>query len=436
MTLHGDRADTASGPVSATRHHAPAAGLTWLQGTALYIGAVLGTGVIALPALAANTAGPASLLAWVALILLSIPLAATFSALGARYPDAGGISTCVQLAFGSYPAAVVGWCFLLAVPVGGPAAAIFAGAYVQAAIGGGTATVMITAFALVLGIAAINAFGVTMSGRIQVLVAGLLVMFLLAAVCTSLPHARPENLHPFAPHGWLAVGSAAGLLVWSFAGWEAITYLAAEFRQPARDMPKAAAAAVVVIGILYFAVAAATILVLGPRASATAAPLALLLAIGFGGQVKMLAAVVALLLTAGTMNAYFAGAAKLGAALGRDGALPLWFARGSEAGGIPRRSLLSLTGLTLIMLIALELAHLRVEALVLMTTGAFVVVYILGTAAALRLLEGGTWGRRAAFLALVFDILLLATTGAYILWSVGVAVCAVIYLFLARKRLA
>ena len=38
-------------------------GLTWLQGTALYIGAVLGTGVIALPALAANTAGPASLLA-------------------------------------------------------------------------------------------------------------------------------------------------------------------------------------------------------------------------------------------------------------------------------------------------------------------------------------------------------------------------------------
>jgi amino acid efflux transporter len=460
MALHADRADSASsrgtasgpgttsgpepatgpettsGPGIALRTRGTAAGLTWLQGTALYIGAVLGTGVIALPALAANTAGPASLLAWLALIVLSIPLAATFSALGARYPDAGGISTCVQLAFGSYPAAVVGWCFLLAVPVGGPAAAIFAGAYVQAAIGGGTATVMITAFVLVLGIAAINAFGVTLSGRIQVLVAGLLVTFLLAAVCTSLPHARLENLQPFAPHGWLAVGSAAGLLVWSFAGWEAITYLAAEFRQPARDMPKAAAAAVVVIGILYFAVAAATVLVLGPRAAATAAPLALLLAIGFGGQMKMLAAIVALLLTAGTMNAYFAGAAKLGAALGRDGALPLWFARGSEAGGIPRRSLLSLASLTLITLIAVELTHLRVEALVLMTTGAFVVVYILGTAAALRLLEAGSWGRRAALLALVFDVLLLATTGAYILWSVGVAACAVIYLFLARKRLA
>jgi amino acid efflux transporter len=75
--------------------------------------------------------------------------------------------------------------------------------------------------------------------------------------------------------------------------------------------------------------------------------------------VKILAAVVALLLTAGTMNAYFAGAAKLGAALGRDGALPLWFARGSEAGGIPRRSLLSLAGLTLVTLTAVELTHLH-----------------------------------------------------------------------------
>ena len=61
----------------------------------------LGTGVIALPALAAEIAGPASLLAWVALIVLSAPLAVTFAALGARYPDAGGVSTYVRTAFGA-----------------------------------------------------------------------------------------------------------------------------------------------------------------------------------------------------------------------------------------------------------------------------------------------------------------------------------------------
>lgn len=434
MPLYSDRPEACSG-FDTERHERDAAtGLTWLQGTALYVGAVVGTGVIALPALAANVAGPASLLAWLTLILLSIPLAATFSALGARYPDSGGVATSVKLAFGSYPAAVVGWCFLLAVPVGSPAAALFAGAYVQAAVGGGASTLMITAFSLVSGITLINAFGVTISGKAQVLIAALLIAFLVTAVCASLPHSQTHNLHPFAPHGWLAIAPAAGLLVWSFAGWEAITYLAAEFRQPSRDMPRAAAAAVVVIGILYFAVAAATILVLGASAQTTQAPLALLLAIGLGGPAKMLAAIAALLLTAGTMNAYFAGAAKLGAALGRDGALPGWFAHGSEAGGIPRRSLLSLAALTLIVLIATAVAHLRVEALVLMTTGAFVVVYILGTAAALRLLEPRSWGRRAALLALIFDILLLATTGLYLLWSVGVAICAVIYLYLTRRQ--
>ena len=86
-------------------------GLTIGQGAALTIGAVLGTGVITLPALAADLAGPASLLAWLALVLLSVPLAVTFAALGARYPDSGGVSTYARRAFGPRVAAMVGWCF-------------------------------------------------------------------------------------------------------------------------------------------------------------------------------------------------------------------------------------------------------------------------------------------------------------------------------------
>src|SRR4030088_2064664 len=82
--------------------------LTVVQGAALYVGAVLGTGVIGLPALDDQVAGPASLLAWLGWAILSGPLAAPFAALGARYPDAGGVSTYVRYAFGSRAAAVVG----------------------------------------------------------------------------------------------------------------------------------------------------------------------------------------------------------------------------------------------------------------------------------------------------------------------------------------
>ena len=65
--------------------------LSTRSATALYVGAVLGPGVLILPALAAEAAGPASVIAWVGLLALSAPLAITFAALGVRQPEAGGV---------------------------------------------------------------------------------------------------------------------------------------------------------------------------------------------------------------------------------------------------------------------------------------------------------------------------------------------------------
>ncbi|MEU6422977.1 APC family permease [Streptomyces spiralis] len=406
----------------------PVGSLTVWQGAALYVGAVLGTGVIALPALAARAAGPASLLAWLALVLLSVPLAATFAALGARYPDGGGVSTYVRHAFGARAAAVVGWCFYFAVPAGAPAAGMFAGAYVAAAVGGGRRTVVVTAVVLLILVTAANSFGLTATGRMQLVLAVLLVALLLAAVVTALPHAHVRNLHPFAPHGWPATGSAAALLVWSFAGWEAITHLAADFRRPARDLSRATALAVAVVGVLYLAVAATSVLVLGPAAGTSDAPLAELLALGVGGTVHVLAAIAALLLTLGTMNAYFAGAAKLGAALGRDGALPAWLSQGSSVGEVPRRSLAVVAGLSGLALTVTAVAAVGPRPLVLLTTGSFVTVYALGTAAALRLLPRGTLPHRCALLALLAVAVLLVMTGWYLLWPLIVTASALCYL--------
>jgi amino acid efflux transporter len=398
---------------------------TW-QGAAVSIGAVLGTGVIALPALAAQTAGPASLVAWLALIALSVPLAATFAALGARYPDAGGVSTYVRRAFGRRPAAMVGWWFYLAVAVGAPPAALFGGAYVSAAIGGGRATSLATAAALIVVVTVANVFGVRISGTVQLGLAALLVLLLVATTAFALPHARLANLSPFAPHGWGAIGPAAAVLVWGFAGWEAVTHLAADFRDPARQLPRATAIAAVVVGLLYFAIAATSVLVLGSSAGSSEAPLAQLLAIGVGGPARILTAIAALLLTVGTMNAYFAGAAKLGSALGRDGALPGWLSHGSQAGDVPRRSLAVVSTLAALALVVVAITGSSTRTLVLLTTGSFVFVYVLGTAAAIRLLPWG-WARGCAVVALVCVVGLLALTGVYVVWALGVAVAALIY---------
>lgn len=396
--------------------------MTAIQGTALYVGAVLGTGVIALPGLAARAAGPASILAWIALVVLSVPLAATFAALGSRYPDTGGVSTYARAAFGDRAGHFVGWCFYFGIPVGAPAAALIAGAYVAAAAGGGEGTTVATGAALVLAVAATNAAGIRVSARLQLALAAVLLVFLAVAVALSLPHARAANLHPFAPHGFVAVCTAGGLLVWSFAGWEAITSLAGEFRRPARDLPRATAAAVVIVGVLYLAVAWATISVLGPQGSRSSAPLGDLMALGLGGNARWLAAGVAVLLTFGVMNAYFAGAARLGAALGRDGALPGWFAHGGQVGEVPRRSLGVSTAMSGLSLLVVAITGIGVRPLVSVTSALLVTVYAVCVAAAVRLLPRGSRHRGTALAAAAAVLALLVMTGPFLVVPVALLV--------------
>ncbi|WP_155992819.1 APC family permease [Nocardioides sp. URHA0020] len=401
-------------------------GLGVWQGAALTLGAVLGTGVISLPGLAAQQAGPASLVAWLVLVLLSVPLATTFAALGARYPDGGGVATYARRAFGSRVATVTGWCFYFAIPLGAPAAAGFAGAYVADSLGGGRETQLLTSGLLIGTVAVMNWYGVRVSGRVQLVIAATLAVLLLVATAVSLPHASSANLTPFAPHGWSAIGPAAALLIWAFAGWEVVTSLSSEYRRPAHDITRATAIALVVMGVMYLGVAFATVAVLGE--SSSKAPLSDLLVLGFGEPARGVTTVVAVLLSLGAMNAYFAGSARLGAALGRDGSLPVWFARGSSAGEVPRRSLAVVTAGAFATLLAVALTGVAIERTMLLVTGAFALVYVVGTAAALRLLPRGTWVRRGAMVAFASALLLLGLVGQHLLPQLVVGVAAVIWM--------
>jgi amino acid efflux transporter len=404
------------------------------QGIALSVGAVLGTGVITLPALAAGVAGPASLVAWALLVVLSAPLAATFAAMGARFPDSGGVSTYVRQAFGRRAAAAVGWCFYFAVPVGAPPAALMAGGYVADALGGGRPVAIVVAAGLIVGVGLMNAAGLRLSGRVQLVLTGTLATLMLLTIVAALPHARLANLVPFAPHGWSAVGPAAAVLVWGFAGWEAVASLAADYRHPARDVPKATTVSIVVIGSLYLGLATTSVLVLGPATASSAAPLSDLLAAGVGGHVRIVTAVVAVLLTVGAMNAYFAGGARLGAALARDGALPAYLARGSGPGQAPRRSLFLVATQSLLWLGVSVALDLGLTPLMLLATGCFTLVYVLGTAAVVRLLPRGTRARRTAVVALVSVLALLAINGIHVLWALAVVSGAWLYQWRRDRR--
>ena len=390
--------------------------LTVAQGAALSAGAVLGTGIISMPALAAAIAGPASLVAWLALVLLSAPLAWTFGELGARFPDGGGVSSYVRRAFGAGAADAVGWVFYFAVPFGAPVASSFAGGYVADVLGGGALTRFLTFLGIVGTVFVMNWLGLHVSGGAQLVLAAVLVTLLLVTVVAALPHARAAHLTPFAPAGWAAVGSAAALLVWAFAGWEAVSSLSADYADPRRDVPKATVLAVAVVSVLYLGVAVASVLVLGPALASSQAPLADLLAVGIGGPVRPVVAVVAVLLTLGAVNAYMAGASRLGAALAKEGALP------SRVFGTHRRSLAFVAAAA----VGSGLLPLDLHTLMLLVTGGLTLVYVIGTAAAVRLLPGRAEKVVAGF-SFVCVCGLLWLTGLPALLGLAVAGVAIAY---------
>ncbi|MEH0930921.1 APC family permease [Micromonospora sp. CPCC 205558] len=372
------------------------------RGTALYVGAVLGPGVLILPALAIHAAGPASLLAWTAMLAMSVPIAAAFAALGMRYPDTGGVATFTRRAFGPAAGTVVGWWFYAAVPLGMVAGALAGGRYAATALGWGPAAAGWIA-AGVLGLAYVmNLFGLHVSGRVHLALTGGLFALLATVVAVALPHVSASRFEPFAPQGLAGVGSAAAVLFVAVCGWEAAANLAGEFTRPRQQLPVVAAASLSIIALLYAGLAICTVGVLGAAGGDTEVPLILLLDPAAGPAAMAVTALCALLLTFGALFTFIAAAARAGAALGRDGALPKWLAANGVA-GVPRRSLAVQASAAAAVGAAALWAPAMVDVDLLMRAFSVVMasVTLLGLAAAVKLLSSAVIRTGAAAAAVV-----------------------------------
>ena len=148
------------------------AGLGLFRATGIYVGAILGSGILVLPAIAAREAGPASLLAWALLLVFCTPVAFSFAEMSRQQPDAGGIAHFVTRAYGRRASAVAGYLFYFAIPFGAPATAVIGGNYIAHALGGGRGTALVAAALLLAAAFAGNAVGIRMSSGIQLVADG------------------------------------------------------------------------------------------------------------------------------------------------------------------------------------------------------------------------------------------------------------------------
>ena len=400
--------------------------VTMRYAVALYMSSVLGSGVLVLPGLAARIAGPASLLAWVLLSLASYPLAYTFASLSARKPESGGVYSFARESFGLQMADAVGWLFIVWYVTGAPVVTVIAASYLSYAIPLSKAMIYVVAALIILGTFLINYRGIVISGKVQLAVIVAIVGLLLTAVIASAPLVRVENFAPFFPNGILPIGVAAALIFWSYLGYENVSNVAEEFKNPQRDFHRSIVLSVIVISALYLSVAIATVGTQAYRAGGSVAPFAAILSNALGVYGGVSTGVLAVFIIFGTVNAYTTGMSRVIYSLAKEGGLPKAVARIHPRTGVPHLSLALLSGLSLITLVASYFLSIDLQTALLIPSGAAILVYVIGSASGIRLLKGNGL-RLYPWISLGVSLVMLPFVGVVLVVSVLVALFGFFY---------
>ncbi|PWR01154.1 hypothetical protein DKT77_18525 [Meridianimarinicoccus roseus] len=255
--------------------------LTVWRGTAMMLNIVLGAGLLTLPGLAAQAAGASAPLIWALCAVAALPLLAVFALLGRRWPGAGGLATILSKGFGQFGYTSGTLLFLGAVLFGLPAIALTGGHYIAAAIGGPAA---LYAAALIAAAALVNVISAEIAGRINAVLASLLLVALLAVLVIGWSVTAPrlpgaEAVMADLPPRHL-LGTTVMMVFFAFTGWEVAAHLGGDFRNPRRDMPLAMGLSFAIVVLLYGGLA---LVVQGiDTAARPEAPFALLFGTVFG----------------------------------------------------------------------------------------------------------------------------------------------------------
>ena len=401
--------------------------ITVRHAVAIYVSSVLGAGILVIPGLAARTAGAGSLLAWALVSLASYPFAFTFSRLSARNPASGGIYAFATEAYGHGVSSMTAWLFVAWVALGAPAITLAAGTYLAYAFPISGPEVYAVAAGILLLAYGINLRGIRLSGRVQVAMVILMVTIMTLGVVASSPGIRASNFVPLFPDGAVSVGIASALIVWSYLGYENVSNIAEEFKDPKRDFGRSVTISVVLISALYMAVAITVVGTGAYRSGGGVTPFADMMSTVFGSFGGVAVSLFAVLIIFSTVNAYTAGMGRVVYAAASDGNLPRFLAQIDPKTGVPRRALVALLSVILISLTAYYLLALDLQSAFLATSGVAVLTYVVGSASGVRLLKGRGREKVLPIISLGTSLVLLPFIGPMLVASIPVAALGFAY---------
>lgn len=397
--------------------------LSWVQGSAMAVGAVLGSGILILPAITAEQAGPASISAWLLMSLLAFPLTITLGRLGSQYPHAGGIVEYSRLAFGPTPGRITAWLFLGTIPIGVPIIALVGANYTAGTFDFPPWSIPVMAFVMLTTSLALHWRGVNVASWAQILVLALIAALMVLAIGAAAPHIRMAAYYPVAPHGWLMAAKSAVEIFWCFVGWEMVGHLAEEFRDPARDLRLTFIAAPTFVGLLYGALSFVTIGTHAYGATNNIAPLSQLVGIGLGPGGADIVGVAASLVTMVAIHGNVAGFSRMVYSQARSGIFPEPLGRLHARYHTPSGALLTL-GVDFVLVLAIYTTFdVNLSALVKWPSVVFLVIYGIAMVSALKLFtRDGRTGRATAIIPLIACLGLYPLSGWAMVYPVALAI--------------
>ena len=216
------------------------------------------------------------------------------------------------------------------------------------------------------------------------------------------------------------------MIFWSYLGYENVSNVAEEFKNPERDFHISIVLSVVVISALYLSVSIATVGTQAYRAGGSVAPFAAILSNALGVYGGVSTGVLAVFIIFGTVNAYTTGMSRVVYSLAKEGGLPKSVARIHPKTGVPHLSLGLLSGFSLITLIASYFLNIDLQTALLIPSGAAILVYVIGSASGIRLLKASRL-RVYPWISLGVSLVMLPFVGVVLVVSVLVALFGFLY---------
>jgi len=271
-----------------------------VQLTLFGVGAIIGAGIFATIGTAAAGdanrlgAGPALMVSFVITAIVCAFTALCYAEFASMVPISGSAYTYSYATLGEVIAWIIGWDLIIEYAVGNIAVAISWANYFKTLVAGihipgiaphgiiipdwismdyrtaakvpgvyesaphifGKPIIFnVLAVAIVTLITIVLIWGIRESARFNAVMVGIKILVLTFFIVVGFTYVQPANWTPFSPNGFAGISAGAAIVFFAYIGFDAVSTVAEETRNPRRNLPIGIIASLIICTIFYAVVA-------------------------------------------------------------------------------------------------------------------------------------------------------------------------------------